>query len=80
MTTTVKQLNSNKGTSKSVPPCKGTQSTTNLDDDADQMADPDVDVSLLYQEIRKLTECIKEVMHNTGAIPSMQTSIATPSR
>ena len=36
-----------------------------------------VDISLLYEQIGKLTENLKEVMHNTAAIPGMQTSIAT---
>ena len=51
---------------------------TELDDDAEKTLVPaEVDVSLLYQELGKLTESIKEVMHNTAAIPGMQTSIAT---
>ena len=35
-----------------------------------------VDISMLYEQIGKLTETLKEVMHNTSAIPGMQTSIA----
>ena len=55
-------------------------STPSESDDADRTlvseVQEKVDISLLYEQMGKLTENLKEVMHNTAAIPGMQTSIA----